>query len=307
MSLRIAITGSTGLIGSALIEDFTQRQYRITRIVRLESDFKSKDQLVYWDIKNRRIDKDALEGCDAVIHLAGANIADNRWTPEYKEQIRSSRVDGTAFLSQTLTELKSPPKLFLSGSAVGYYGTIDHNRKMDETSPPGNDFLAKVCVDWEKATEPAVKAGIRVVHMRMGVVISSKGGALQKMMPIFQLGLGGKLGSGRQWMSWIAIDEIPLIIQFLMDHPELKGPVNFVSPIGTSNEDFTKCLGETLQRPTFFKVPSFGVNLMFGEMGSTLLLNGLLVQPKKLLDNGYQFTYPKLNDVLPKYTSLVHD
>jgi uncharacterized protein (TIGR01777 family) len=307
MSLRVAITGSTGLIGTALVEYFIRCQYHITRIVRLESDFKSKDHLLYWDIKNRRIDKDALEGYDVIINLAGANISDKRWTLEYKTLIHSSRVEGTTFLAQTLADLKSPPKLFLSGSAVGFYGSFDNNKKIDETSSVGNDFLAQVCADWEKATEPAVKAGIRVVHMRMGMVLSSHGGALQKMMPIFQWGLGGKIGSGRQWMSWIAIDEIPLIIQFLIDHENIKGPVNFVSPTGTSNEDFTKCLGEILQRPTFFKVPSFGVNLMFGEMGSTLLLNGLLVQPKKLLDSGYQFSYPKLNDILQKYTHSVHD
>lgn len=300
MSLRIAITGSTGLVGTACVDYFSKFGHNVTRIVRLESNFVSKDQVVYWDVKTRKIDREALEGHDAIIHLAGANIADERWTPEYKEMIHSSRIDSTAFLSEILSKLEAPPKVFLSGSAVGYYGNIEEVKRVDESHPPAQDFLAKVCQDWEKATEVASKSGIRTINMRMGMVVSGRGGALTKMLPVFKLGLGGKLGSGNQVISWIALDEIPLVMHYLMLNPKITGPVNFVSPFAVTNAEFTKVLGSVLGKPTIFPVPGFMVNLMFGEMGESLLLHGARIEPRQLADNGYVFKHRSLEEVLRK-------
>ncbi len=300
MPLRIAITGSTGLVGTACVNYFSSHGHNITRIVRLESNFVSKDQVVYWDVKTRKIDREALEGHDAIIHLAGANIADERWTEEYKEQIHSSRIHSTVFLAETLAKLEAPPKVFISASAIGYYGNIDDVKRVDESHPPAQDFLAKVCQDWEKATEAASQAGIRTVMMRTGVVLSGKGGALMKMLPIFNLGLGGKLGRGNQVMSWVALDEIPLIINAIITNSNISGPVNVVSPFALSNAEFTKVLGNVLGKPTIFPVPSLAVKVMFGEMGKTLLLEGARVEPRKLTDNGYNFKYSSLENVLRK-------
>lgn len=300
MGLRIAITGSTGLIGTAAVDYFTSHGHSVTRIVRLESNFVSKDQVVYWDVKTRKIDREGLEGHDAVIHLAGAGIADERWTPEYKEIIYSSRIHSTTFLAETLARLDAPPRVFLSASAVGYYGNIEEVKRVDESHPPAQDFLAKVCQDWENATNPAAKAGIRTVNMRMGMVLSGAGGALVKMLPIFRMGLGGKLGSGNQGISWIALEEIPIIMHYTILNNNIVGPFNVVSPFAVSNAEFTKILGNVLGKPTIFPVPAFAVNLMFGEMGKTLLLSGSRIEPRKLTENGYQYKYAGLDQVLQK-------
>ena len=305
MSLRIAITGSSGLIGSEIVDYFTRQGHRVTRVVRLESNLKTKDHIVYWDINTHKIDQEGLEGHDAIIHLAGASIADERWTPEYKEIIYASRVQGTAFLSEAITKLEIPPKVFISASAVGYYGSIESPKTVDESSPSAEDFLAKVCVDWERATEAVKNKGTRVVNLRLGMVVSGLGGALPKMLPFFQLGLGGKLGSGKQIISWIALKEIPSVIQFLIQNNAVQGPVNCVSPYPVSNAVFTRVLGSVLNKPTILPVPGFGVNIMFGEMGHTLLLSGAHVLPRKLEENGYRFQYLKLEEVLRKCVSEV--
>jgi len=296
--MKIAITGSTGLVGSALVEHFQKSGHSITRIVRPESTIQDSDTTLAWDVESKNIETDKLEGHDVVINLSGANIAAQRWSPEYKKIIYSSRVDGTKFLCDTLSKLSKRPKLLFSASAVGFYGILDAEKEVDEYSIFGNDFLAKTCIDWEEATKPAEFAGIGVIHMRLGAVVSPRGGALAKMLPIFKLGLGGPLGSGKQIFSWIAVDEIPFIIEHLIDAKEMTGPVNLVSPEPVSNREFTKILGNVLQRPAFFPVPAFGVKFLFGEMAEALLLNGAKIIPKKLNESGYAFQYPLIEEVL---------
>ncbi len=300
MNLRIAITGSTGLIGEAVVAHFLKQGALVTRMIRPTSKIQSKENYISWDINSGLVSKDALEGYDVVIHLAGANLADSRWTDAYKKVIYDSRVKGTLRISQILSELKNPPKLLLSASAVGYYGAYETHEEITEASPVGKDFLAKVCYDWERATQMAQQKGIRVVNMRFGAVLSSKGGALAKMLPIFQSGMGGKLGNGTQGFSWIALDEIPLIMDHLINTPTINGPVNVVGFQAVTNEQFTKILGEVLSKPTNIPAPAFAIKTMFGEMGEVLLLKGARVVPKKLKTSGYRFRYLTLESSLRK-------
>ncbi|MCA9399144.1 MAG: TIGR01777 family oxidoreductase, partial [Candidatus Omnitrophica bacterium] len=275
--MRIAVTGSTGMVGNEVIRYFKKQGHAVTRILRTDSHFSPNGSTIHWDIVSRKIDKNGLENHDVVIHLAGANIAGKRWTEQYKEQIRASRVDGTRLLCKALAELKNPPKVLLSASAIGYYGSREPEQSMDESKLIGEGFLPEVCDQWEKATRPAELAGIRVVHMRIGTVISTKGGALAKMLPPFKMGLGGRLGSGRQMFSWIALEELPLVMDHLIKNSKLSGPINVTSPKPVSNAEFTRILGEQLKRPIFFPVPAFGVKVLFGEMGDRLLLEGAQV------------------------------
>ena len=303
MPLQIAMTGSTGMIGSALVKALEGKGHGVTPIIRRDTPLKTNRRVIRWDIDYGQIDKAGLEGHDVVIHLAGANLAGERWTPKYKRIIQESRLKSTALLSKTLTELKNPPRLFLSTSAVGYYGNNDFNDKKDEASPMGRGFLAELCHEWEKATQSAELRGIRVVCMRMGMVLSKAGGALGKMLPIFKLGVGGKIASGRQAMSWIALDEIPLIVLHVINCSTLTGPVNFVSPSAVFNEEFTRILGNVIRRPTVIPVPALALRLMFGEMADSLLLGGVNVIPRRLLESGYPFTYPDLKSTLQKILS----
>jgi uncharacterized protein (TIGR01777 family) len=242
------------------------------------------------------IDASALEGVDAVVHLAGENIA-QRWTSSQKAKIRDSRIKGTQLLCETLARLSSPPKVLVSASAIGYYG--DRGEQiLTEDSPLGRGFLAEVCRGWEAATEPARQRGLRVVPLRFGVVLSPAGGALAKMLPPFRLGLGGMVGSGRQYMSWIALDDVVGAIQHAIVTDTLQGPTNAVAPQAVTNQEFTKTLGKALGRPTVFPLPAFAARLMFGEMADELLLASTRVQPAKLLGSGYRFRYPELEDAL---------
>lgn len=292
--MKIAITGSSGLIGSCLVQHFRSQRDEVVEVSRRK---KASTQSVFWNPAAGQIEADKLEGCDAVIHLAGATIS-NRWTPHYKALMRSSRIESTRIISQTIAHLKKKPKLLISASAVGFYGNRPPEKIVDEDHPVGGDFLAILCRDWEKETEPAEKAGIRVVHVRTGVVLAQNGGALAKMLPIFNVGFGGVLGKGDQMMSWIAIDEIPHVIDHLIQTPHIKGPVNMVSPKAVSNRQFTKVLGEVIHRPTVLPVPAFGIRMLFGEMGQTLLLEGIAVSPKRLLESGYNFRYSDLKTAL---------
>lgn len=294
--LRIAITGSSGLIGTAVAGYFQRQGHVVTPLVRSKS--MAGENAVYWDIPSRQIEADKLEGHDVVIHLAGANIAARRWSPQFKEEILFSRVQGTELLCRTLSRLKIPPNTLFSASAIGIYGNNAPHISIDEEYNVGNGFLADVCVQWEKAAEPAESSGIRVVFMRFGVVLSPKGGALAKMLPAFKLGLGGRLGTGTQMMSWIALDEIPPAIEHLISATKTAGPVNFVSPQPVSNTEFTKILAKVIRRPAVFPVPAFGVRLLFGEMGQTLLLEGARVIPRRLQESGYAFRYPDLEAAL---------
>ncbi len=295
--MRIAITGSSGMIGSALISSLIKEGHSLSRVVRTKLSL-NNPEYIFWDTERQEIDLNKLEGYDAVIHLAGANIAGKRWSSIYKKILYDSRIKTTTFLCESLVRLKKIPRVLLSASAVGYYGNHAPHDVIDEHCLAGNDFLAKLCVDWEKACLPAREAGIRVVNIRFGVVLGTKGGALAKMLPIFKLGLGGPIASGQQMMSWIALEEIPAIVVHLLRHDVINGAVNIVSPNPVSNAEFTKILGKILRRPTVFPVPAWGLKILFGEMAETLLIGGAKVVPKRLLDSGYQFHYPELSSAL---------
>ena len=300
MSLRIAMTGSHGLIGSALAARFLKEGHSVTRIVRSSGVDILGQHSVVWDPAKQVIDAERLAGHEVVIHLAGANLASQRWTPEFKKKLRESRLQSTAFLSQTLTKLPKPPQVFLCASAVGYYGNRPSSETVTEATSQGWDFLSDLCVEWEKAAHPASARGIRVVNMRFGMVLSEQGGGLAKMLPVFRLGWGGNLGSGKQMMSWISIEDVPDIILHLIENRSIFGPVNVVAPQPLSNEEFTKILGRVIHRPTVFPTPDFVMRFLFGEMADALLLGGARVLPKKLQDSGYRFRYPDLKPALEK-------
>ncbi len=295
--MRIAITGSTGMIGSKLVTFFLAEGHHVSQITRQSAIENEETPFIYWNPSKGQIDPAQLEGFDVIIHLAGANVGE-RWGEAYKQNILDSRVQGTRLLCQTIAKLRQKPKLLLSASAIGYYGNHAPDTVLNEQSKLGEGFLPDVCRRWEEETAPAKNAGVRVVNMRIGVVLSKNGGALAKMWMPFQLGLGGVLGSGRQMMSWIALDEIPLIVAHLIAHEEIAGPVNLVSPQVVSNAQFTKVLGGVIKRPTVFPVPAVGVRLLFGEMGQALLLEGANVEPAVLEQSGYQFKYQDLESAL---------
>lgn len=293
--MRIAITGSTGFIGSALIQWFTSKNHSLTRLVRNASFQDPHHQIAVWDPQKKTINLSSLENHNVVIHLAGENVAQKRWTEEQKTKIKESRVQGTAFLCESLAKLKNPPELLLSASAIGFYGNRSPQEKIDEFSSPGQGFLPEVAQAWEKATEVAQKQGIRVIQMRFGLVLARHGGALSRMLPLFKLGLGGRVGSGKQIMSWIALLEIGPAISHLILHKEISGPVNFVSPEPLSQEEFSQLLAKSLSRPAFFPLPSFMARLLLGEMAEELLLSGAYVIPKRLQASGYSFKFPSLS------------
>ncbi|MBI4323331.1 MAG: TIGR01777 family protein [Candidatus Omnitrophica bacterium] len=275
--MKILVSGSHGFLGSALVPFLIPRGHQVTRLV-------------------RPYDPAALDGVEAVVHLAGENII-GRWTPEKKTRIRDSRVNGTRVLAESLARLAPPPQVLVCASAVGYYGDRGEER-LQEDSPAGSGFLAEVCREWEAATLPAVQQGIRVVNLRIGMVLSPQGGALAKMFPAFRLGLGGCLGSGRQYLSWIALDDLLEAITFALAAPNLRGPVNAVAPTPVTNRAFTKTLGRLLGRPTLCPVPAFAARLVFGEMAQELLLASARVMPAALLASGFAFRYPDLDGAL---------
>lgn len=289
--MNILLTGSTGLIGSALIPALTSEGHRVSCLVRSKSKLGNRD--TYWDPAAGELYSPGLEGLDAVIHLAGESIAGGRWTVARKARIRDSRIQGTRLLSETLAHLAHPPKVFISTSAVGYYGDRA-DEVLTEPSPPGSNFLAGVCREWESATEPAAQHGIRVVILRLGVVLSSKGGALAKMLTPFRMGVGGIIGSGKQYMSWLAMDDLVRIIHHALKTELLNGPTNAVAPNPVTNAEFTKTLGRVLGRPTVLPMPAFAARLAFGEMADELLLPSQRVVPTELLASGFVFRHPDL-------------
>ncbi len=298
--MKIAISGSTGLIGTALIDWFSKNNFQISRLVRTPSFHDLRYPCIQWNPQNKHIEKPALENHDVIIHLAGENVASGRWTDGKKEAIRKSRVEGTSFLSEVIASLKNPPKVFFSASAIGYYEhtPFSSDTRLTEDSPSGHGFLASVAGEWEKATEKVETRGIRTIHMRLGVVLSSNGGALKRMLPIFKMGMGGCVGSGEQIMSWISIHDIPRIIYYILKHEELSGPINFTAPNPVSNKVFVKTLGRILRRPTWFPLPVFAAKLLMGEMAEELLLSGATVLPRKLQESGYHFLHPTLESAL---------
>ena len=293
-TLRVAVTGATGLIGRTLVGFLATGGHEVRRLVRSRSAMRPGD--VYWNPAAGEIDASGLDGLDAVVHLAGETVSE-RWTAAHRRAIRESRVQGTGLLARTLAALSRPPKVLVSASAVGYYGD-GGDRELDESSPPGTDFLAGVAREWEAAAAPAAARGIRVVHPRSGVVLSAGGGALARLLPPFKLGAGGKIGSGKQWMSWIALDDVVGALHFLLFTDSLAGPVNVTSPNPVTNAEFGRTLGHVLHRPALATVPALALRLMYGEMADTMLLAGQRVLPRKLQAAGFTFRHPELEEAL---------
>ena len=284
--MKIAITGSTGLVGSALVPLLTAGGHQVLPLRRPG----------HWDPERGTIDKTVLEGVDAVINLAGENIAAGRWTNAQKAKIRDSRVKGTKLISETIAKLERRPQVMVSASATGYYGDRG-SEVLREDSPPGTGFLPDVCRQWEAATDPAARAGIRVVHVRTGLVLSGKGGALGKMLLPFKMGVGGVIGSGKQYWSWISLDDLCAAIAHSLE-ADLHGPVNAVSPAPVTNYEFTKALGRVLSRPTIFPLPGFAARIALGEMAGELLLASARVEPARLQASRFTFKHRELEPAL---------
>ncbi|MGB7630078.1 MAG: TIGR01777 family oxidoreductase [Candidatus Deferrimicrobium sp.] len=293
--MRVAITGSTGLVGSEVVTVLSAAGHEVVRLVRRAPV--PGEKAVRWDPEKGKIDAAGLEGLDAVVHLAGENIASGRWNAARKAAIRDSRVNGTRLLSGTLASLHRPPKTLVCASAIGIYGDRGEE-PLAEDSPAGAGFLAEVCEAWEAAAASAAEKEIRVVHLRIGVVLSPEGGALSRMLPLFRAGLGGVIGSGRQYVSWVALDDLPLILLHVLQCGALSGPVNAVAPHPVTNREFTETLGKVLSRSTLFPVPAFALRLAVGEMADALLLSSARVVPKRLLDTGYSFRSPELETTM---------
>jgi uncharacterized protein (TIGR01777 family) len=292
--MQIVISGSSGLIGSALVPLLTAAGHQVRRIVRGEPKAPGD---IRWDPASGSIDRTALAGCEAIVHLAGENIAARRWSAEQKEKIRASRVESTRLLATTLAQLEPRPKVWVGASAIGFYGDRGDER-LDEASAPGEGFLPEVCRQWEAAMQPAIDAGIRVVPARFGVVLSPAGGALKSMLTPFLLGAGGRIGNGQQYFSWIGLDDAAGALVHLLSTESLRGPVNVVSPSPVTNQEFTKTLGRVLHRPTIFPMPAFAARLVMGEMADGLLLASARVYPARLETSGYAFRFPQLEAAL---------
>jgi uncharacterized protein (TIGR01777 family) len=294
--LRVAISGASGLIGSQLAAFLTTGGHEVLRFARGKT---AKAGEIAWNPASGRIDHEALEGMDAVVHLAGESIAQGRWTEARKAEIAASRVKGTTLLAEALAVLRTPPRVFLSASAIGYYGDRGVSR-VDETVSPGTGFLAGVAKRWEEATEPARAAGIRTVNMRFGVILTSRGGALAKMLLPFKLGAGGPIGDGRQGFSWIALDDAIYAIHHLMRNDDLRGPVNVVAPEPLPQAAFAKALGRTVNRPAVVPLPAIVVRKLFGQMGEEVLLAGQFVTPAALRRSGFVWSVPSLDEALTR-------
>ena len=293
--MRILVTGATGMIGSELVPFLLSHSHEVRRLTR--RPYEKSD--IGWNPDSDSLESSEIEGFDAVIHLAGENIASGLWTTARKKRILDSRKDGTLLLCQNLARLAAPPRALISVSGVNFYP--DHaGRVFDETGPAGEGFLALVCREWEAATIPARNSGIRVVNLRLGVVLCPTGGALTKMLPVFKLGLGGRIGHGRQHMSWIAIDDLLEVMDLCLRDKRIEGVVNAVAPQTVSNRDFTRALAKALGRPAIFPVPAMVIKLLFGQMGVETILSDLQVYPKKLIEHGYKFRHQSLSDSLPE-------
>ena len=291
--MKVAVTGSSGLIGSSLVSFLSEKSVTVSKILRENT----KDDDISWKPEDGDWDSAFTGGVDGIVHLAGENIASGKWTRKKKEKIRNSRIEGTTRLCEHILKLPTPPSVLVCASAIGYYG----NRGVEflnEGSSRGSGFLPDVCLGWEEAAESVSKAGIRVVNVRFGIVLSKDGGALAKMMTPFKIGMGGKIGSGTQYMSWVAMDDVTGAIYHTLTTDSLKGPVNVTAPNPVTNKEFTSTLGEVLKRPAVVPIPAFAAKLAFGEMANDLLLASTKVAPKRLSDSGYKFQYPELENAL---------
>jgi len=293
---KILLSGASGMLGTALRTALVARGAEVLRLVRREPTSAGE---IRWDpsAPSPLSAGDALEGLTAVIHLSGANVSERRWTETYRREMKASRVGSTHALATALAALERPPQALLVASATGIYG--DRGEEVvDEDSPPGSGILAQLCKEWEASAEPARAAGLRVVSMRFSVVLSREGGALAKMLPLFRVGLGGTLGSGRQWMSWIGLSDLVAAVIFMLDTPTLNGPVNVSSPGPVTNAVFTRALARQLHRPALLPAPAFALRLAFGQMADEALLAGACVAPRKLLDAGFRFRRPTIEEAL---------
>src|SRR6478672_1468421 len=292
--MKVLVTGASGLIGTALRKSFAAKGWEMLSATRHQPKSESE---VQWSIEDGFTDLSKLEGVDAVVHLAGESVNGLRWTDEKKKAIRDSRVLGTRNLVAALGKLKDRPKVLVSSSAIGFYGERG-DEEITESSASGVGFLADVSKEWESEARRAEDAGIRTVLLRTGIVLSKDGGALGTMLLPFKLGLGGVVGSGKQWMSWITLDDQVAVINYVIENENIRGAVNSVSPNPVTNEEFTKTLGDVLYRPTFIPLPEFAVSMVFGEMGDALLLASTKVVPKRLEDAGFEFKYPQLKPAI---------
>lgn len=294
--MRIAISGSTGLIGTELTRHFRAHGHHVTRIVRSFSQLPATERAVVWDPARGNIEQHGLEGHDLVIHLAAESLF-GVWTETRKRRIMESRVQGTDLIARTIAGLTEPPRLLVTASGSNFYGDRG-NAPVDEQSPGGTGFLADVVRAWERAAQPARDAGIRVVHMRMGIVLSPKGGMLGVLLPLFRLGLGTTLGGGGQYWPWIALEDVAPALAHVSERPELNGPVNLVAPQQVTNAEMTEAIAGAVHRPSILRLPSFAAKLAPGGMATELLLGGARVVPRKLLDSGYVFRQPELKPAL---------
>ena len=293
--MDVAISGASGLIGSALTKSLRADGHRVLQLTR---GGVTGDDTIGWDPDAGRIDAPALEGIDAIVHLAGEGIGEHRWSDEQKRKIRESRVRGTAVLAAAVASRERKPSVFVSGSAIGYYGNAG-NKVLTEESPPGNDFLAEVCVAWEAETKPADEAGVRTVLTRTGIVLDKHGGALAKMLLPFRMGIGGRQGSGRQWMSWVALVDEVGAIRHAIDNEAVRGPINIAAPNPATNAEFAHTLGEALHRPTILPTPLLPLKVRLGsELVESLLLTSQRISPAKLEGTGYEFRFPELDAAL---------
>lgn len=293
--MKVLITGASGLVGKELQRSFAGKGYEMLLASRSES---TDDAHIQWSVDDGFAEPERLEGIDVVVHLAGENISGGiRWTDEKKKAIRDSRVLGTRNVVDAISKLKNKPKVFVASSAIGFYGERG-DEEVTESSAAGDNFLAGVCKEWEAESRRAEDAGIRTVLLRTGIVLSKDGGALGTMLTPFKLGVGGVIGSGKQWMSWISMDDEIAVINYVIENENIRGAVNAVSPNPVTNHDFTKTLGDVLYRPTFLPLPEFAVSMIFGEMGDALLLASTKVLPKRLEDAGFEFKHPNLKEAI---------
>lgn len=298
--MRILLSGSSGYIGQSLLFYLQAKHHEVVRLVRSKAE--ERKDAIYWNPTTEELDPDKFEGFDAVIHLAGKNIF-SRWTKKTKQELFLSRVRDTWLLSKVLSRLNRPPKTFICASAIGYYG--DRGEELlTEDDAKGEGFLADLCAKWESATSSLEEKGIRVIHPRFGIVLSPDGGALAKMLPAFRMGLGARMGNGKQWMSWIAMEDLIGAIYHLLQNQELQGVFNLVSTHPIRQRDFAHALARSLHRWVFLAIPAFLLKLFLGEMAKETLLASEKVYPKRLLISNYSFAYPRLEDFLHRYFAL---
>jgi uncharacterized protein (TIGR01777 family) len=293
--LKILISGSSGLVGSFLAGYLTAKGHEIFRLVRDPKKRKTGD--IFWDPVASQLDVRQMKSCHAVIHLAGENLANRLWTKKQKILIRNSRVVSTQFLAKTISHMTEPKPIFLCASATGFYGDRG-DEVLDEQSAPGKGFLAEVVREWEAATDEAKNAGVRVVNLRFGVILSRQGGILGRLLPVFRFGLGGKLGNGRQYMPWIVLDDVAGAVDFCLHHSEISGPVNIVAPELITNDQFTQLLAALISRPAFFRIPAGLLRALLGEMADELFFSSTRVEPKVLRAMSYHYRYPQLRTAL---------